>query len=238
MTDLDTETADSSWAKGTGFDEFDYVPVSPWGPVALVLGIASLTALTTNVFGVGLAIAGTIVGIAAFFRIRSSATAAKGSGFAVAGAVVSVLCAIVGSMQLSHAYQNECPEGYQRVSFPNDISEHEFVFYGSRRRLSPEVAPLIGKKLFLKGFMWQTQKSDGLTEFVFLKDNGECCFGGEPKQFDYMVVRLVEGTTKAYVGKMVSVAGELKANVNAGEHEPVYTVDAIMVEEAQTPWGY
>ena len=149
--------------------------------------------------------------------------------------ILSFLCLVAGSMKLSHAYQTECPDGYQRVNFPNEISAHEFIYYGKSRRLHPKVAPLIEQKVFLKGFMWQTKQADGISSFVFLKDNGECCFGGEPKPYDMMVVTLTgEQTTKAYTGSMVAVAGTLHANVNAGEDEPVYTVDADMVEEAQT----
>lgn len=229
-----SESSNSSWANDVEFDEFDYTPVSPWGPVALVLGIASLTGLTNSVFGLCIALVGVVLGIAAIFRIRSNGSQVKGTGFAAVGLVMSVLCLTLGSVKLVHAYENECPEGFRRTNFPNEISKHEFIYYGSRRRLSPEVAPLIGEKLFLKGFMWQTQQSEGLTEFVFLKDNGECCFGGEPKPFDMMVVKMVEGTTRSYEGRMVAVAGVLNANVNAKEGEPVYTVDATLVEEAQT----
>ena len=236
MTDLAeriTKSANSSWANDSEFDKFDYTPVSPWGPVALVLGIASLTGLTNSLFGLCIAFFGVVLGIAAVVRIRSADGTMKGTSFAVSGFTLSLLCLTLGSVKLSNAYQTECPEGFQRVNFPNDISAHEFVYYGGRRRLAPEVAPLIGQKLFLKGFMWQTQRADGLEEFVFLKDNGECCFGGSPKPFDMMVVKMAEGTTKAYTG-MIAVAGILNANVNAQEGEPVYTVDATIVEEART----
>lgn len=234
LTDSMSETSNSSWSNDAEFDEFDYTPVSPWGPVALVLGIASLTGLTNSVFGLCIAAVGIILGIAAIFRIRAHGTQVKGTAFAFVGLLMSVLCLTLGSFKLVHAYENECPEGFRRTSFPNEISKHEFVYHGDRRVLPKEVAPLIGEKLFMKGFMWQTQQSDGLKEFVFLKDNGDCCFGGEPKPFDMMVVRLVEGTTKSYEGRMVSVAGTLNANVKAGEGEPVYTIDATLVEEAQT----
>lgn len=240
MTDLAnsmSESSNSSWANDVAFHEFDYTPVSPWGPVALVLGIASLTALMNNPFGLFIAFVGVALGITAFFKVRAQGPHVKGTGFAIAGVVLSFLCLSLGSAKMVHAFQNECPEGYRRTNFPNEISKHEFVYFGTRRRLSPEVAPLIGQKLFLKGYMWQTQKSEGLTEFVFLKDNGDCCFGGEPKPFDMMVVKMVEGTTRSYEGRMVSVAGVLSANVQAGEGEPVYTVDATVVEEAQTQFS-
>lgn len=228
------QSADSAWSSDVRTDEFSYIPLSPWGPIALVLGIGSLTGLTNSVFGLGLACLGMVVGIGAVFRIRGSGGAVKGIGLAASGAVLSVMCLTLGSVKLSHAYKTECPEGFQRVSFPKDISDKQFVYYGGYRRLHPEVAELIGQPLFLKGFMWQTQKSEGLTEFVFLKDNGECCFGGEPKPYDMMLVKMADGqTTRAYTG-MVAVAGVLNANVNAKEGEPVYTVDAEIVEEAQT----
>ncbi|MEZ6127402.1 MAG: hypothetical protein R3C59_01805 [Planctomycetaceae bacterium] len=231
-----TESARSAWSNRAQIDEFDYAPVSPWGPVAVVLGIGSLTGLTNSVFGLGLAFVGVVVGIVAFFRIRASSGAVRGTGFAATGMVMALLCLTLGSVKLANAYETECPEGFLRVNFPNEISKKEFVYYGGgARRLHPDVAKFIGQKVFLKGFMWQTQYDEGLTSFVLLKDNGECCFGGKPKPFDMMVVHMAEGTsTRAYNG-MVAVAGILNANVKAGEEEPVYTLDeTVLVEEART----
>ncbi|MEZ6060577.1 MAG: hypothetical protein R3C19_09465 [Planctomycetaceae bacterium] len=229
-------TADSGhtgWAESGEFDDFSYVPVSPWGPITLVLGIGSLTGFF-GIFGLGLAVIGIVIGIAAWARIRASAETVKGMKFVAVGLVLSVLSLTLGSAKMAHAYSTEVPEGHQRVNFPRDISDKQFVYYGSQRRLHPEVAPLVGEKIFIKGFMYQTQKDDGLTEFVFLKDNGECCFGGQPKPFDMMLVRMGEGeTTRAYSG-IVAVAGVLEADVAAGEGKPVYTIDATLVEEART----
>ena len=224
----------SEWGSSKEFDELTYRPVSPWGPVALVLGVSSLTGLTNSVFGLGIAAVGVIVGIAAVYRLRSAEGSFRGTQFAVAGAILSVLCLTLGSAKLAHAVQTECPEGYQRVNFPKEISDRQFIYVGGMRRLHRDVAPLIEQKVFLKGFMYQTQKSEGLTEFVFLKDNGECCFGGEPKPYDMMVVMMADNkTTPAYTG-MIAVAGTLHANVRAGDGEPVYTIDADIVEEAKT----
>ncbi|MEZ6125439.1 MAG: DUF4190 domain-containing protein [Planctomycetaceae bacterium] len=229
-----SESNQSGWAEERNFDEFDYTPVSPWGPVALVLGLGSLTGLTNSVFGLGLALIGVIIGITAVIRIRATGGAYKGTGFAVTGAILSAVCLVAGSAKLSYAYEHEVPEGYLRVNFPKQISAHQFVYPQGRRRLHPDVAPLVGQKLFLKGYMWQTQKAEGLESFVFLKDNGECCFGGSPQPYDMMVVHMADGkTTRAYSG-MVAVSGILNADVTAKEGDPVYTVDADIVEEAQT----
>ncbi|MCP4170559.1 MAG: hypothetical protein GY758_07290 [Fuerstiella sp.] len=233
VTGTASESVNSSWANQTDPDEFDYIPVSPWGPVALVLGIGSLTGFF-GIFGLALGVVGVFVSFAAIVKIRSGGGGVKGTGFAITGLVLSTVCLSLGSMKMAHAYETECPPGYERVNFPHDISDWQFKYYGGVRRLHPMVAPLIGQKVFLKGFMWETQMSEGLENFVFLKDNGECCFGGSPKPYDMMVVNMANGnTTRAFNG-MVSVAGVLNANVNAKEGEPVYTVDATLVEEART----
>ena len=234
-----SESSNSSWSPQADGDDFDYMPVSPWGPVALVLGIASLTGLTNSTFGLGLAGVGVVIGVSAVIRLLSARGAFRGIGFAVTGMLLSVLCLVFGYMKLMHAYETECPEGFRRTSFTDEISEYKFVNYGGARRLHPEVAPLIGQKVFVKGYMWNTMDTVGLTEFVFLKDNGECCFGGKPAAYDKMVVYLGEDedgvprTTDAFTCR-VAVAGVLKANVNATEDEPVYTIEATLVEEAQT----
>ena len=177
-----------------------------------------------------------VVGIAAFFRIRAEKGAFKGSGLALGGAILSVLCLSLGTAKMVHAYNTEVPEGYERVNFPKDISAKQFVYYGGIRRLHPDVAPLIGKKVYLKGFMWETKKYTGITDFMFLKDNGDCCFGGKAQPYDMMQVYLGDGKSTDASTSMVAVAGILKANVNAGEDEPVYTIDAEIVKDAPTPF--
>lgn len=230
------ETTESAWGNDAGGDDFNYTPYSPWGPVAMTLGLASLLGLTNSIFGLGLAGLSSIVGIAAFFRIRAASGAFKGGGMAIAGAVMSVCCLVGGSVKLKYDFEHEVPAGYLRVSFPDEISDRRFIYYGNQRRLDPAVAELVGKKVFLKGFMWNVYKSDGLQEFMFLKDNGECCFGGEPKPYDMMMVHLKpDNTTPAFTG-MISVSGTLQADPFAEKGEAVYTVEADIVEEALTPF--
>ncbi len=96
----------------------------------------------------------------------------------------------LGSAKMSYEYKHEVPEGYQRVNFQKDVAEKQFVFFGGRRKLDPTVAALVGKKVYLKGFMYATQATEGLRQFILLKDNGECCFGGKPKSHDYIIVTL------------------------------------------------
>lgn len=183
------EVAQSAWGDASVGEDFDYIPVSPWAPIALALGLTGLTGFL-GIFGLYVAFFGIFIGIAAVVRIRSSGGFVKGTWMAVIGLVLSVACFGLGSAKMAHAYSTEVPDGYLRVNFPKDVAEKQFIFIGKNRKLHPDVVPLMGQKVYLKGFMWATNDSDGLTQFILLKDNGECCFGGKPKSHDYIFVKL------------------------------------------------
>ena len=190
---MSEETVDSpnhgAWGEASDGEDFDYIPVSPWAPIALCLGLLGLTGFI-GIFGLYVAFFGIFIGIAAISRIRASAGFVKGTGMAVTGLVLSVACFVLGSAKMAHAYSTEVPEGFARVNFPKDVAEKQFVYVGGHRKLHPDVAALIGQKVYLKGFMWATQDTEGLTRFILLKDNGECCFGGKPKSHDYIFITL------------------------------------------------
>lgn len=178
-----------AWGEASDGEDFDYVPVSPWAPISLCLGLLGLTGFI-GIFGLYVAFFGIFIGIAAITRIRASAGFVKGTGIAATGLVLSIAAFTLGSAKMAHAYSTEVPEGFMRVNFPKDIAEKGFVTVYGHRKLDPGVAALMGQKVYLKGFMWATQDTEGLTRFILLKDNGECCFGGKPKSHDYIFVTL------------------------------------------------
>jgi hypothetical protein len=178
-----------AWGATSEAEDLDYVPVSPWAPISLCMGLLGLTGFI-GYFGLYVAFFGIFVGVGAIKQIRSSGGFVKGTWMATLGLVLSICSFSLGSAKMSYDYQHEVPEGYQRVNFQKDVAEKQFVFVGGYRKLAPEVAAVIGKKVYLKGFMYATQANDGLRQFILLKDNGECCFGGKPKSHDYIIVTL------------------------------------------------
>jgi len=225
---------DLGWGAESQSADFNYTPISPWSTIALVLGVLGLTAFL-GLFGIVVAAVGFVISLAAIVRIRGEQGAVRGMLPAVLGLVLSVSSVSGGIALQRYHYNHEVPEGYLRVNFPTEISAHQFEIHrGGQRGLTPEVAKFLGEKIFVKGFMWQTQKSEGLEEFVFLKDNGECCFGGSPKPYDMMRVDMQDGkTAKAHNG-MISVAGTLRVNLSAGQDEAVYILEAQLVEPSRT----
>ena len=178
-----------SWGSSSDGEYVDYVPVSPLAPISLCMGLLGLTGFI-GYFGLYVAFFGIFIGIGAINKIRSSVGFVKGTWMATVGLVLSICSFSLGSAKMSYDYKHEVPEGYQRVHFPKDVAEKQFVFLGGHRKLHPDVAGLIGKKVYLKGFMWATHETEGLRQFILLKDNGECCFGGKPKSHDYIIVNL------------------------------------------------
>ena len=228
-----THSMSSSWANDGQSADFDYTPVSPWGVVAGVLGLTSLTAFL-GVFGIGIACIALVVSLAAFVRIRGSQGTVRGYAGAIAGLLLSLVCIPGGIYGEVHAYNTEVPEGYQRVSFPEEISARQFQYPAGQRRLHPEVGKLIETKIFLKGFMYFNQQGTDLASFVLLKDNGDCCFGGKAQPYDMIQIDMTNGQTVDGHTGLVSVSGILRANVTAGEDEAVYVMDAHQVEPSKS----
>lgn len=211
-------------------NEFDYRPVPVLAPVSLVLGLCAAMALLAA-FGIVIALLGAILGGIAFLRIRRGNGDLGGSWLAGIGLGLSSIFLVIGIGLQSYGYATELPEGYIRVNFPHDISRKQFVYQNGQTMLHPDVEPLVDHNIFIKGFIRPSTKINGLTAFELLKDNGACCFGGEPAEWDSILVILAPGETIDYSTGLISVAGRLSADFSRAR---VYTIDATHVERSRT----
>lgn len=221
--------------------EFDYRPIPLLAGVAFFLGIASFLALL-GLFGLVVAAVGLLVSAAALWRILRSRGQLGGQVLAGLGLAFSAVFLLSGAYFQYSDYKAELPPGYLRVNFPRDIADKKFVqaeydgkfFNELRRELHPDVKPLEDQKVFLKGYMWQTKSLTGLDSFILLKDNGQCCFGGNPAPHDMILVQMQEGRTVDYINGLVAVAGVLRCHPEAGEGEPVYVLEGFHCTHART----
>ena len=66
----------------------------------------------------------------------------------------------------------------------------------------PSAQELNGKKVFIKGYVYQPSgrggQMSGLKEFVLVRDKGQCCFGGNPKLTDMILVKLQGSLTAEF----------------------------------------
>ncbi len=219
-------------------NEFNYRPVPPLVPISAAFVLLSPLAFVWDTMAI-LPLVGAILAIMAWRQIRRSKGAYTGTTMATLCAML-LMTTTVGAMSF-HAYNfaTELPDGFQRVSFPMDISAKGFVNVDGEVKVHPDVEKLEGQPVFLKGFMYPTRQTTGLTSFVLCKDSGDCCFGGQPKQTDMIFVEMEEGQTAEYhQGQLVSIAGEFHARPSIDETglNPVYRIDAKLFGPAKTTY--
>lgn len=218
------------------YGQFDYTPMPVLAPISAILGVCSLIAFL-GLFGIAMSVVGVIIGTLACLKIWRSQGAYTGMKPAISGLALSLFSAVGGTALMVYNYHHEVPEGFERVSFSQQISKTAFLIENGVQDVHPNVKALVGKPIFLKGFMYPTGQVTGLTEFLLLKDSGQCCFGGQPKLEDMIGVRMKDGKTVDHYTGRVSVAGTFKINpayTGASSLEPLFQLDVEYFSKART----
>lgn len=77
-----------------------------------------------------------------------------------------------------------------------------------RSMLTEKIVALAGKSVRIRGFILPSFKQDGLTEFVLVRDNMECCFGPGAALYDCIMVRMEPGKSTSFSVRPVTVEGQ------------------------------
>ncbi|MGE0376931.1 MAG: hypothetical protein AB7Q45_16095 [Planctomycetaceae bacterium] len=222
--------------ESTTYGQFEYTPMPVLAPVGAVLGVCSLIAFV-GLFGIILSAVGIVIAALACVKILRSQGAYTGMKPALSGLALSVFSAVGGTALMVYNYRYEVPEGFERVSFSQQISKTAFLEENGIRDIHPNVKALVDKPIFLKGFMYPTGQMTGLTEILLLKDSGQCCFGGQPKLEDMVGVKVKEGLDVDHYAGRVSVAGTFKINpayTGASSLEPLFQLEVEYFSKAKT----
>ena len=217
--------------------EFGYRPVPLLAPLSFFLGLLSaLGFLGLLVVPIGLV--GIVVGAVCIIRLRKFRGEYGGMWLAVSGFLMSLLFFGSSAGIWAYGYRTEVPEGYQRLNFTEDISSKGFVVVkGNPDIFNPEVKALDGQKVFIKGYMYPTNETRNLKTFLLVKDNAQCCFGGNPAITDMILVNLAPGkTVNFHSGVLTSVAGVFHCQQASGPAglQPTYTIEGSFVENSRT----
>ena len=73
--------------------------------------------------------------------------------------------------------------------------------------LTEKIVALADKSVRIRGFILPSFKQDGLTEFVLVRDNMECCFGPGAALYDCIMVRMQFGESTSFSVRPVAVEG-------------------------------
>ena len=89
------------------------------------------------------------------------------------------------------------------------------------------VKALQQQRIRIRGYMLPSFQQKGLTQFVLVRDNQECCFGPGAALHDCVVVRMVPGRTADFSIRPVAVTGLFRVEelrVPGGGHV-IYALD-------------
>lgn len=117
--------------------------------------------------------------------------------------------------------------GIREISFDDIVFEMKEDTPFSQELLPERVTSLVGQQIRIRGYILPSFQQTGLTQFVLVRDNMECCFGPGAALYDCVVVKMLSGRTAEFSIRPVAVTGtfgikELKGP--DGNHLAVYSL--------------
>lgn len=176
--------------------------------VAIVFGVISIpsaVAASMNALLLIFPFIGVLLGLTAVLKLRNRTDEYTGLGLAKAGLLLSTVLLLAGGGYAGYVYATEVPEGFRRLKW----SEMEAV-PSFPRPWSPTAEELVGKKVFVKGYVYPDNQLGDIKQFILVPDMGTCCFGGQPKITDMIQVTLEDPHRVKYSMMRRSLAGEFR----------------------------
>jgi hypothetical protein len=103
----------------------------------------------------------------------------------------------------------------------------------SRDLLPTRVTALETTPIRIRGYILPSFQQTGLTQFVLVRDNMECCFGPGALLHDCLVVRMKPGKTASFSIRPVAVTGTFRVEELRGpdgKHLAIYALDGEDVQ--------
>ncbi len=179
-----------------------YRALSTAAVASVIVGALSATAILSWAL-VGVPLIGAALALYAIVNIRRHGEELTGAGLARLGLVLSLMFLVAGPAWLTYVEITEVPDGYDPVSYtelqPDPTQAGQMV--------PPSALDLEGKKIFIKGYVYPGREKDGIRQFLLVRDQGSCCFGGNPKITDRIEVTLVDPLRLKFQSRLHKVGG-------------------------------
>jgi hypothetical protein len=149
---------------------------------------------------------GVVLAVIALRDIARRPTELTGKPLALAALVVAATSLVAGLTSLASEYAAELPEGFERLSYAM-LQPAE----GDLPTTVPDSArALEGRDVLLKGYIYPGKQQQGLVQFLLVRDQGDCCFGGNPKITDRVLVQLADPAGTEFSPRLTKVAGRFR----------------------------
>ena len=182
-------------------DYASYRSLSPTAVVSCALGVGSFVAFF-DWWLVLIPVMGIVLGLFALRRIAARSEELSGRLPAAIGVALSAVCLVAGQATLWYIRVTEVPDGHIRISY-NDLQPPE----RSVAEYPESATDFDGKRVFIKGYVLAGNRKDGIRTFILVRDKGDCCFGGNPKLTDRILVQLKTGEAFSYTDRLQKLAG-------------------------------
>jgi Domain of unknown function (DUF4190)/Protein of unknown function (DUF3299) len=180
-----------------------YRALSTAAVASLILGLLSWLAILDWMLIV-VPVVGTALGAYALTSVRRHRDEVTGEKLARIGLILSVLFLVTGPAWLTYEYLTEVPGGYGRISYSDLQPDPE----QAGQQVPPSALELEGKHVFIKGYLYPGREKDGIKQFLLVRDQGDCCFGGNPKITDRIQVTLAGPLRVSYQTRLFKVGGK------------------------------
>lgn len=144
-----------------------------------------------------------VLGVVAWRDIVARPDVLTGKPIALGAILAGVLLCGAGFWYQATVYARELPEGFERLSYAA-LQPAE----GDPPNMIPVTAvKMDGRDVLLKGFMYPGKQQHGIRQFLLVRDQGDCCFGGNPKITDRVLVQLADKRGIEFTARQRKIAG-------------------------------
>jgi hypothetical protein len=102
------------------------------------------------------------------------------------------------------------PPGFERIGYEELQPDPQTV----GESFPQSAMDLDGKPVFIKGYIYPTDQKSGIKQFTLCRDQGTCCFGGNPKLTDRIQVRISDTRGISFNTWQNRVAGIFRVRPN------------------------
>jgi hypothetical protein len=179
----------------------EYRPLSMLAVVSLVVSLVGLIAFA-DVLLVSVSILALVLALWAWRNTRQNRNEVRGVALATASLVIACF-ATFGSLSL-HAYEyaTELRPGESRLGFAQ-LQQDERDIAAWEKSLKA----MDGKQVLIKGYALAGNQNKSIQTFILCADKGDCCFGGNPKITDRILIKLTDTSGIDYTDRLQKFAG-------------------------------
>jgi hypothetical protein len=198
----------------------DYKEINSLAILSIVASVISCLGFFFKPF-ILLAVIGFVLGLQAFRKILRSPEELGGLALATSGMALGCLIGVSATIfQVWHYYHN-APPGY-------DVVEFDSLAFDKKGKVRPEILALDGKKVYITGYMYPTDRHAGIENFQLVRLLGHCKFcspGTNPA--DMIAVDLERGMSVSFrANKVVGVGGIFYVDPDFKPGEIPYSMEA------------